>query len=158
MRTCLMTQVCSRAGETSWFDISLCKFINLRKTLIFLPSNKWLASGTLLESMRSTLYQGHDPSHFLPLHGRAGPSALRRKNTQFVCYSRNSELCGQLNQFKDPSRRHICCQCLHVRNFCLHNFALKDDGMKPTLIKYIGNTNLLWKAPLIHLLVAKVYS
>lgn len=37
---------------------------------IFSHLTIWLTSGTLWESVRSTLFQGHDPAH-LPIHGGA---------------------------------------------------------------------------------------
>lgn len=151
---CLMTWVHLWARETPWFDFSFGKFINLRRTLISLPFNKMICKWDLIRKCEIWITSGTEPSP-LPTHG-ADTSVLRRKNTEFLCYSRNSELCSQLDHFKDPNGTHICSWCLHIRNFSLHNFALKNDGMNSTLIKCRGNTNLLWKAPPIHLLAAKV--
>lgn len=42
--------------------------------------------------MRFISYLGQDPPHLLLTHGRVDISVLRRKNTEFACYPRNSEL------------------------------------------------------------------
>lgn len=151
-----MTWVHLWAKEIHWFDFSFGKFISLRRTLMFLPFNKMICRWDLIRKCEIQIMSGIEPSLLPPIYW-VDTSVFRRKITEFVCYSRNSELCSQLDHFKDPNGRHICSQCLHIRNFSQHNFALKDDGMNSTLIKCRRNTNLLWKAPLIHLLAAKVY-
>lgn len=147
MRTCLMTCIHLWARETFWFDFSLSLFLNLRRTFIFLTC-KW----ELIRKCELYIVSRTWP-FLLPCHSR--------KTWYFRSQEKKHWIHLLLQKFwtlqptGSPSGRHTCSQCLHVRNSSRHNFAPKDNGMRPTLIKCIGNTNLLWKAPMILLLVAK---